>query len=181
MTNFANTLTLARLALLPFIILLLFIPAKWAAWSVLTLYIVGAVTDWLDGWVARRFNQMSDFGRFLDPIADKIFVITILLMLIAIDRVGGIFTLAVIIILVREFAVAGLREFLGPKNVVLPVTKLAKWKTAVQMLATGVLIIAPYIPLGELIGLAGLCVAAVLTVMTGWIYLKSAWVHIADV
>ena len=176
--NLANKLTLARLALLPFIILLLFIPAKWAAWTVLVLYIIGAATDWLDGWVARRYNQISDFGRFLDPIADKVFVVTILLMLVAIERIGGIFTLAVIIIIAREFLVAGLREFLGPKNIVLPVTPLAKWKTALQMVATGVLIVGPYVPLGGALGLLALSAAAALTVMTGWNYLKSSWVHI---
>lgn len=176
--NFATKLTLARLALLPVLVLLFFIPAAWAAWTVLGLYVVGAVTDWLDGWVARRFNQVSDLGRFLDPIADKIFVATVLLMLIATDRIEGIWVLAVVIILIREFAVAGLREFLGPKGVTVPVSALAKGKTAVQMIATGILIVAPYInPLVSLLGLLGLVAAAALTAKTGWDYLKAALVH----
>ncbi len=179
MLTLANKLTLARLALLPVIILLFFIPTGWAAWTCLTLYVIGAVTDWLDGWVARRYNQYSEFGRFLDPIADKIFVVVVLLMLIAVDRVEGIWVLAVVIILIREFLVAGLREFLGPKGIIVPVTPLAKWKTALQMVATGILIVGPYIHDGiTMLGLLGLTGAAVLTVMTGWNYFKTGIQHI---
>lgn len=177
--NLANGLTLFRLGLLPFLIILLFLPVKWAAWTCLILYIAGAISDWLDGWVARRFGQESGFGTFLDPIADKIFVVTVLLMLVATDRIEGVWVLAVIVILIREFLVAGLREFLGPKNVKLPVIPLAKWKTAVQMIATGFLIVGPHVTAGWTIGITGLCAAAALTVMTGWSYLKSAWAHLA--
>ena len=179
MSNLANILTLGRLALLPLIVLLFFVPADWAAWSVLVLYIVGAVSDWLDGWVARAYNQTSDFGRFLDPIADKIFVVTVLLMLVATDRIEGVWVIAVIVILMREFLVAGLREFLGPKGIVLPVTTLAKWKTGLQMAATGFLIVAPALgALAHWLGLLGLSAAAVLTAVTGWEYMKTGWAHI---
>jgi len=179
MKNVANILTMTRLFILPLMILLFFIPAHWAAWSVLVFYIIGAATDWLDGWFARRYNQISDFGRFLDPIADKIFVVTVLLMLVATDRISSGWVLSVVVILAREFLVSGLREFLGPKGIVLPVTKLAKWKTAVQMIATGFLIIAPALgALAHYIGLLGLCAAAILTVMTGWAYMKTGWAHI---
>ena len=179
MNNLANILTLGRLALLPLIILLFFVPADWAAWSVLVLYIAGAVSDWLDGWVARAYNQTSDFGRFLDPIADKIFVVTVLLMLVATDRIEGVWVIAVIIILMREFLVAGLREFLGPKGIVLPVTTLAKWKTGLQMVATGFLIVAPALgTMAHWFGLLGLSAAAVLTAVTGWEYMKTGWAHI---
>ena len=108
MKNLANILTLTRLALLPFIIVLFFLPFEWAAWLCLGLYVVGAVTDFLDGWVARTFNQISEFGKFMDPIADKIFVSTILLLLIGSDRIEGPYIVAVIIILAREFLVSGL-------------------------------------------------------------------------
>ena len=101
------------------------------------LYIIGAATDWLDGWVARRYNQISEFGKFMDPISDKIFVVTVLMMLVATHRIEHFLVLAVIIILIREFLVSGIREFLGPKGISLPVTPLAKWKTAAQMTATG--------------------------------------------
>ncbi len=180
MMNLANILSIARLALLPFIILLFFIPFEWAAWSCLALYAIGAITDFIDGWVARKYDQVTEFGKFIDPISDKIFVVTILLMLIAVDRIEGVFVLAVVVILVREFVVAGLREFLGPKDVKLPVTNLAKWKTMIQMVATGFLVMAPYYLLAKVIGLAGLCAAAAITAWTGWLYLKTALVHIKD-
>lgn len=178
MKNLANILTLARLALLPIMIPLFYLPFAWAAWLCLALYIVGAVTDWLDGFIARKFNQVSAFGTFLDPISDKIFVVTILLMLVATDRITGILVLAVIIILMREFLVAGLREYLGPRNIKLPVTKLAKWKTASQMLATSCLILGPYGLYAQTLGQIGLCIAAVLTVVTGWHYLREGLRHI---
>jgi cardiolipin synthase len=179
MKNLANILTITRLVLLPVIIMLFYMPWPWATWTLLALYIVGAATDWLDGWAARRFDQVSDFGRFLDPISDKIYVVTLLLMLIATQHITGLFVLAVVIILVREFLVAGLREFLGPKNIMLPVTRLAKWKTTVQMIATGFLIVGPIHPYAAGTGEALLCVAAVLTVITGWDYVKTGWAHFA--
>lgn len=178
MKNIANMLTMARILLLPVIILLLFVHANWASWSVLVLYILGALTDWLDGWVARKYNQVSAFGTFLDPISDKIFVVTILLMLIATDRIEDLMVLPVIIILVREFVVAGIREFLGPKGIKLPVTNLAKWKTAIQMVATGMLILEPVSSIIAFSGNLLLCAAAILTAVTGWGYVKAAWQHV---
>ncbi len=180
MWNLANILTVSRLAVLPVIVLLMFIPQSWAAAVCLTLYIAGAVTDWLDGWIARKYDQITELGTFLDPIADKIYVVTIMLMLVATGRISGIFVLLVIIILAREFMVAGLREYLGPKDIKLPVTPLAKWKTAVQMIATGILIIAPYVTGGIVLGLLCLTGASVLTVMTGWEYLKAGLEHMDE-
>lgn len=178
MSNLANILTIGRLFLLPPMIVLFFIPANWAAWACLGIYVAGAVTDWLDGWIARRYGQTSEFGRFLDPVADKIFVVTVLLMLIAVDRVTGLWVVAVIVILTREFLVAGVREFLGPKNIALPVTGLAKWKTALQMTSTGLLIMEPLGFWMKTAGEVSLAAAAVLTVVTGWAYLKEGLAHI---
>lgn len=179
--NLANILTLTRLALLPFIIILLYLPESWgwAAWTCLALYLIGAVTDFADGWVARKFDQVTEFGKFMDPVSDKIFVVTILLMLTAVGRIPDIFVLAVIIILIREFTISGLREFLGPKDVKLPVTQLAKWKTATQMVATGLLIISPVVPAYiDWTALLLLCAAAALTAVTGWDYVKAGLRHI---
>ncbi len=179
--TFANILTVFRLVLLPFIIVLFYIDAAWAAWSILTLYTIGAVTDWFDGWVARRFNQVSAFGTFMDPIADKIFVAAVLFMLVESGRLTGIWVLPAIVILVREFLISGLREFLGPKDIKLPVTKFAKWKTASQMLALGFLIIGPYgtgfLALSPLIGNILLTAAAAMTALTGWRYLRAGFAH----
>ena len=178
MNNLANILTLTRLALLPLMIALFFMPWEWAAWTCLAFYIIGALTDWLDGWVARKYNQISEFGTFLDPISDKIFVVTILLMLVAVGRIEHIWVMNVVIIIVREFLVSGIREYLGPKGIKVPVTPLAKWKTAMQMLATAILIVGPYIWAGQTIGQLVLTGASALTVITGWEYLKIGLNHI---
>jgi cardiolipin synthase (CMP-forming) len=181
MFNTANILTLSRLALLPLIVLLLFMPWAWAAWAALILYIIGAVTDYFDGWVARRYNQITEFGTFLDPIADKIYVAALLLMLVATDRIDGIWVILVVIILIREFMVSGLREYLGPKGIKVPVSKLAKWKTAVQMIATGFLIIGPFVSGGLVTGAILLLAATALTCVTGWDYLKTGLAHMKEI
>jgi len=124
--------------------------------------------------------MVSEFGAFIDPISDKIFVVTTLLMLVATDRIEGSYVLAVVVILVREFIVSGIREYLGSDGIKVPVTKLAKWKTALQMLALGVLIIAPHIPLGFFLGLSLLIGAAILTAVTGWGYMKVGLEHIKN-
>ena len=180
MLNLANILTLFRLALLPLIVVLLFIPASWAASAALAFYIVGAITDWLDGYIARKHNMVTAFGTFLDPISDKIFVATIMLMLVATDRIAGIWVVLVILILVREFVISGLREFLGPKNIQVPVSPMAKWKTTAQMIATGLLIIGPFVTGGMFLGLLCLLAATALTLYTGWDYLKIGWEHMKD-
>ena len=127
-----------------------------------------------------KFRLVSALGTFLDPIADKIFVIVVLLMLVAIGRIAGPACILVIIILTREFIVSGLREYLGPLGIKMPVSRLAKWKTGVQMVATGLLIVAPYVPGGEIIGLILLTIAAILTAFTGWHYMRAALPHLQD-
>lgn len=178
MMTLANILTLFRLFLLPFMIVLFFIPTVWAAWCVLVLYAIGSLTDFLDGWVARKYNQITEFGTFMDPISDKIYVVTIMLLLIATGRIEGLWVLPVLVILIREFMVSGLREFLGPKNIKLPVTNLAKWKTASQMLALGFLIIGNVYLWASVTGLVLLVASSVLTVITGWGYLKTGFAYL---
>ena len=178
MFNLPNILTLSRIAMLPVLMVFFFIPAPWAAWSALGIYTLAAITDFLDGYLARSMDQISSFGKFLDPISDKIFVATLLLILVGFDRLTGVWIIPAIVILMREFLVAGLREYLGPLNVQLPVSKLAKWKTTVQMVATGFLILGPHAPLGTEIGLIALLIAAVLTLVTGTQYLTKALPHI---
>lgn len=182
MQNLPNILTFFRIAILPVIIGLFFIPEAWAAWAALALYIIAGVTDFLDGYLARSMKTVSAFGTFLDPISDKIFVASLLITLAGFDRLEGLWIIPAIIILIREFLVAGLREFLGPQNIQLPVSKLAKWKTTVQMIALGFLVVGDY---GDIIlpntltyGHWGLAIAAILTVITGWGYLKAGLKHI---
>ncbi len=182
MQNLPNILTFFRIAILPVIIGLIFIPDSWAAWTALTLYIVASITDYLDGYLARKWNVISSVGTFLDPIADKIFIVAILITLAGFDRLEGLWLIPAIIILVREILISGLREFLGPKNIQLPVSKLAKWKTTVQMIALGFLVIGNYgdsiLPNTLLYGQWLLTIAAILTVLTGWRYLTEGLKHI---
>lgn len=177
MINFANILTMSRiLAILPLVGLMLS-PNPMTAWAAFVLYACIAATDWLDGFVARNYNQQSEFGRFLDPIADKILVAAMFLVLAATGAISGIWLALPIIILTREFLVSGLREFLGPKGVVVHVTKLAKWKTTAQMIALGILTLAPAVENAREGGLCLLLLATVLTVITGWDYMRSARGH----
>ena len=173
-----NGLTLARIVAIVPAIALFYLETSWARWALLGLFIAAALTDWFDGYLARKQASVSPLGRFLDPIADKLLVAACLIMLVAVGQTPGIHALAVVVILLRELTVSGLREFLGEKGVVVPVTKLAKWKTTVQMLALCVLIIAPLLtPSVSAAGLGLLCLAAGLTVVTGWGYLAVGLKH----
>lgn len=178
-----NILTAGRLILLPVLIAMFFFDGAWAAWTALVIYIAGCLTDFLDGWLARKWNVISDFGRFLDPIADKMFVNTVLFLLVAFDRLEGLWIIPAILILLREILISGLREFLGPKNITVPVTELAKWKTTVQMVALGFLVVGSHgtvlFPYVVETGQIGILFAAGLTLMTGWVYLKASWKHIS--
>lgn len=178
MWTIPNILTIFRLLLLPPMVALFFIPIEWAAWACLGLYILGAITDFLDGWIARKFNMVSDFGTMMDPISDKIFVAVIMLMLVAAEHVEGMMVIPILLIITREFTVSGIREFLGPKGVTMPVSKLAKWKTATQMLALGFLIVGPYSDGADMAGTLLLLLATALTLITGWAYVKIGLDHI---
>jgi cardiolipin synthase len=172
--NLPNTLTVARIFAVPLLIAAFYLPAPAAAWVTMAVFVAASVTDWVDGWLARRWEQQSDFGKVLDPIADKLLVAAALFMLAAFDRLSVPSLVAAIAILGREILVSGLREFLAGRAS-LPVTLLAKWKTAVQMIAIAVLLVAPAAPGGlplQRIGEVGLWIAAVLTLVTGWDYLK---------
>lgn len=182
MRNLPNILTFLRIAILPIIIGLFFIPESWAAWTALTFYTIACITDFMDGYLARKWKVISPIGTFLDPIADKIFIVAILIVLADYDRIEGLWLIPAIIILIREILISGLREYLGPKNIQLPVSKLAKWKTTAQMVALGFLIMGNYgnsvLPHTLLYGQVLLTIAAVLTVMTGWRYVVEGIKHI---
>jgi len=180
--NLPNSLTLFRIAVIPMLVGLFYVHEVWAVWAALSLYILAAITDFFDGYLARAMNQMSAFGRFLDPIADKLFVAAVLVLLAGFDRLPGLWLIPAIIIMMREILIAGLREFLGPYKIILPVSRLAKWKTTSQMVAIGFLIVGPLgeviLPYTLLIGQWGLVIAAILTVVTGWDYMKTGIAHI---
>jgi cardiolipin synthase len=180
LTSLPNLLTLGRIAAIPVIIALLFVDTATARWAALLVYVAACVTDYFDGLLARRQGLVSPLGRFLDPIADKLLVTAIVVMLIANGDVAGITVLAAIIILCREILVSGLREFLAELSVPMPVSKLAKWKTTVQMVALGVLVVGEAGPAAlalPLIGTLLLWLAAALTMVTGYDYLSRGLKH----
>lgn len=174
MFNLPNLLTLSRIAVIPLVVATFYIPDVAARWVAVALFAAAAISDFFDGWLARRWNQVSNFGRFLDPIADKLLVAAVLLMLVGFGRVSPAAILPAVIILCREILVSGLREFLAQLNVGVPVTRLAKWKTAVQMISLPILLIGDAAPAAwhaREVGEVALTVAAILTIVTGWDYL----------
>jgi cardiolipin synthase (CMP-forming) len=154
------------------------VPARWSA---VTVFVVACITDWLDGYLARIWDQQSALGRMLDPIADKLLVGAALLMLVHDNTIGGWQIWAAVIILSREILVSGLREYLAELNVKVHVSQLAKWKTTMQMVALGILIAGPaaekLIPGLLMFGTGVLWIAAGLTLFTGYDYLKAAIRH----
>lgn len=164
-----------RIALIPLIAGLMFVDSALSAWLALSFYTLACVTDWFDGYIARKQNITSAFGRFLDPIADKLLIAILLLVFVGLDRLYGWWILPAAIILFREVLIAGLREFLGPQNIVIHVSKLAKWKTTAQMVAMGFLVVGDYgnilLPHTVYVGQILISIAAILTFMTGWNYM----------
>lgn len=195
MLTLPNLLTLSRIVAVPFLVALLW----WPNWTLgyliaFVLYCLMGITDYFDGYIARSSGAVSRLGVFLDPIADKIMIAAVILVLTAqgVLRgpfVGDLHVVAGLIILVREIAVSGLREFLGGLQVSVPVTQLAKWKTAFQLICLGALILGKGLPewtmwIGEIeanvphtVGLATLWAAAILTLITGWDYLRVGLKH----
>ncbi len=175
-----NLLTLLRVVLVLPIALLLLPTADWARWLAFALMVLASLTDWADGYVARARAQVSPLGRFLDPIADKLLVVAVLVVLVATRDIGGWEVVAVVAILGREILISGLREYMMEHGVTVHVTKLAKWKTTVQLVAVAVFILAPALgsPV-DLVAGALLWLAALLTVVTGWDYLRGGLAHMA--
>jgi len=177
LTKLPNILTFSRILAIPVLVcILLFVNDPLGSWLALAAYTVACVTDFFDGYLARAWSQQSAFGRFLDPIADKLLVASVLLVLVGIDRITGLAVLPAAVILCREILVSGLREFLAQVRVRVPVTALAKWKTGIQMTMLGFLMVGPSGPVfGPLsttqVGVIGLWGAAGLTLITGYDYL----------
>lgn len=183
MKQLPNILTISRVVVIPILILLFLIPSDMTKLLAGVIFIIAAITDYFDGYFARSMQMTSSFGRFLDPIADKLLVVSSLFMIAATqgdDYYGArffgsnaLFAVPAMIILCREIIVSGLREYLAELKVGVPVTRLAKWKTGVQMTAIPFMIFGflflPFAYIGTIL----LWIAAVLTMITGWDYLKS--------
>jgi cardiolipin synthase len=181
--HLTNILTYGRVAAVPVVVALLFWPDQaWACWSALGVFVVAAITDFFDGYLARAWHQQSSLGRMLDPIADKLLVAAALLMLCANGTLAGANIWAAIVILCREILVSGLREYLAELRVAVPVTRVAKWKTTAQLVALGFLIAGTAadkaVPGSHGAGVALLWVAAMLTLYTGWDYMRASYQHV---
>jgi cardiolipin synthase len=179
-----NLLTYGRLVGVPVVAGLILWGGDAARWAALALFIGAAITDFFDGYLARRWGQQSALGRMLDPIADKVLVAVVLLVLSADKTIDDAHLWAAVIILTREVLVSGLREFLAELRVSVPVTKVAKWKTTVQLIAVGFLIAGPagdkIVPYVSEFGLFCLWIAAALTLYTGYDYCRAGIGHVMD-
>jgi cardiolipin synthase len=184
-----NLLTYGRIAAVPAVVACMYWQGilqggLWLRWLALAIFITAGVTDILDGYFARSWGQQSSFGRMLDPIADKLLVASCLLMLAADGTILGWSLWAAIVILCREILVSGLREYLAELRVSVPVTRLAKWKTTLQLIAIGFLLAGEagdaIIPVVTPMGLALLWLSALLTLYTGWDYFRAGVRHLID-
>jgi CDP-diacylglycerol--glycerol-3-phosphate 3-phosphatidyltransferase len=176
-----NYLTYFRIAVIPALMVVFFLPSdyvgNWGYYLSGGLFAVAGITDYLDGYAARLWQAQSNTGRFLDPIADKLLVATALLLMVAAGRAD---LLPAIAIVCREILVSGLREYLAEIRIGVPVSKLAKFKTAAQMVAIFLLLLgagAPAWLYAEFLGRLLLWVAALLTLFTGYAYLKTGMKH----
>ena len=179
--NFPNLLTIARIVMVPVLAVVFMIPGDAGRWAAFALFVIAAITDYLDGYLARLWDQQTDLGRLLDPIADKVLVAAVILLLAGSGDIANWTLIPAIVILSREIIIAGLREFMAGRNVTIHVADLAKWKTATQMTALALLLIGPAGPAGwplHLIGSVAFWIAGILTLVTGYDYVASSVRHV---
>jgi len=182
-----NILTISRILAIPLIVALFWFEGNTARWVTMALFTLAGVTDFFDGMLARSMGRISNLGQFLDPVADKLLVSALLIMLVWSGDISGLVILPALVILCREILVSGLREFLAGIKVGVPVSSLAKWKTGVQMVALGFLIVGTAGPVfwhpeltTTVIGEILLWIAALLTLITGYDYLQAGLKHMAE-
>jgi len=176
-----NIITFIRIFLIPIILYLLFSENPNIVLIAGLLFIVSSVSDYFDGYLARTLNQSSKLGTLLDPIADKLLIASVIVVLVDTGVITNIHVVPAIIILLREIAISGLREFLAKLNTDMPVSKLAKYKTAFQMVSLSILIISLGFELNDLlwnIGLITLWIAAIITLLSGYNYMVKGLKHI---
>jgi len=186
MLSLPNLLTLSRIFAVPILVFLLWRPAPLDYAITFVLYCIVGITDYFDGYLARAWGNISKLGQFLDPIADKIMIGAVLIMLISsrkanpVPEIAGLNIIPALVILLREIIVSGLREYLAGLRVSVPVSALAKWKTTFQLIALGALILGgavPGQPWVHQVGIACLWAAAALTLVTGYDYLRTGLKH----
>jgi cardiolipin synthase len=190
--NLPNILTISRIVIIPVLIASFYIEGRTYHLVAASLFMLASITDFFDGYFARLWKVQSNLGRFLDPIADKLLVAAAIVMLVHFQDIGDFGVIPAIAILCREIAVSGLREFLAEIHVSVPVSNLAKIKTGVQMIAIFLLLLGvegpsfeevetiTKITLTELVGRIFLWISAVLTLITGYAYLKAGIKHMTE-
>ncbi len=176
-----NLLTLLRIVLIPVFILVYYLPYGWAPWLASGIFGLAAVTDWFDGYLARRLNQSSPFGAFLDPVADKLMVAAALVLLVEAYE-SPLVTIPSIVIIGREIVISALREWMAElgQRASVAVSMIGKIKTTLQMLSILILIAAPLQSTLSCIGIVALYGAAVLTLWSMLVYLRAAWPHLSE-
>lgn len=173
--NLPNAITIARIGTIPVIVWLLTHGDIVLRAVALLLFVAAAASDWIDGYLARRMGQITPLGRMLDPIADKLLVGLVLAALAWDGSLSALDLVPVMAILFREFFISGLREFLGNEKIVLPVSLLAKWKTALQLVAVAVVLVEGIVPGLRLVSDIVLWTAGAVTVWTGIQYFAASW------
>ena len=178
--NIANFLTIARIIVIPIIVICIYLKSPFYGWMAFILFCIASITDYFDGYIARIRNEITNFGTFLDPIADKLLVAAVILILTSKGIIADWETIPALIILLREIAVSGLREYLAGIKISVPVSRIAKLKTSIQLIALALLILSEsqisLLPI-VFIGKIALWAAGILTLYTGFDYLKSGIKH----
>lgn len=184
MMNLPNSLTLLRVAFIPVFIVLFYLPFSWSYYASAAIFLLAAITDWLDGFLARRLQQMTKFGAFLDPVADKLIVVTALILLlqdyaVTHPRSSMLFAVAVVIIIGREIVISALREWMAElgSRASVAVSMVGKLKTTLQMVAIIVLLAfnPTQYPMLHYVGVLLVYAAAALTLWSMIVYLRAAW------
>ena len=178
--NLSNILTLIRVAIIPIIVLCIYLKSPIFGWTAFILFCLASITDYFDGYIARIRNEVTNFGTFLDPIADKLLVAAVILILTSKGVIADWDTIPALIILLREITVSGLREFLAGIKVSVPVSRIAKLKTLLQLCSLALLIlseslmeITPIIFMGKIF----LWIAGLLTMYTAYDYIRASIKH----
>ncbi|RZI46787.1 CDP-diacylglycerol--glycerol-3-phosphate 3-phosphatidyltransferase [Rickettsiales endosymbiont of Peranema trichophorum] len=178
MNKIPNLLTLFRILLIPTLIFSFYLKGELSSYVAVAIFVFASITDFFDGYIARRMSTQSELGRMLDPIADKLLIASTLMMLVHFQKAPVIPSIA---ILCREILVSGLREHLAEIRILIPVSSLAKIKTAAQMAAIIILLLGEdvfHIPYINIFGQGMLWIAAILTLITGYVYCKEGIKHI---
>ena len=178
--NISNILTLTRIIVIPIIVACIYLKSPWYGWIAFILFCLASITDYFDGYLARLRNEVSNLGTFLDPIADKLLVSAVILILTSKEVIADWETIPALIILLREIAVSGLREYLAGIKVSIPVSRIAKLKTFLQLSALAILILSEStvdLTLILYLGKIFLWLAGILTLYTAYDYVKGSIKH----